>query len=128
MAIALIIGRIIVGLYYIYSAAGHFVQLKGRAAYAGSKGVPAPALAVLGSGVLLLGGGLSILTGFWPHVGIGLIMLFFVGVTPVMHDFWNVKDPQERMGQMINFTKNLGLLGSTLMFVAIPVPWPISVG
>jgi putative oxidoreductase len=128
MGTAFVIGRIIVGMYYIYSASGHFFQLQSRAAYAGSKGVPAPALAVLGSGLLLLGGGLSLLTGYWPHVGIGLIMLFLVGVTPVMHDFWNVQDPQQRVAQTINFTKNVALLGSTLMFAAIPVPWPISVG
>jgi uncharacterized membrane protein YphA (DoxX/SURF4 family) len=90
--------------------------------------VPAPKLAVAGSGVLLMIGGLSLGLGYYPIVGIAAISLFLIGVTPVIHDFWTVPDPQHRMTQMINFTKNLGLLGSTLMFLAIPQPWPYSLG
>jgi hypothetical protein len=30
------------------------------------------------------------------------------------------------MAQQVNFLKNLALLGSTLMFLAIPRPWPYS--
>jgi hypothetical protein len=32
-----------------------------------------------------------------------------------------------RQADIINFTKNIGLLGSTLMFLAVPRPWPYSV-
>jgi len=31
------------------------------------------------------------------------------------------------MSEMVNFTKNLALLGGTLMLVAIPEPWPAGV-
>jgi hypothetical protein len=33
-----------------------------------------------------------------------------------------------KMGDMVNFTKNVALLGSSLMFLAIPQPWPFSLG
>lgn len=127
MQIAFLIGRIIVGLYYISAGAKHFTNLSMMAGYAGSKGVPAPKLAILGSGALLIIGGLSLLLGFYPLIGVIAVSLFLIGVTPVMHNFWSVTDPQERMNQMINFTKNLGLLGSSLMFLAIPQPWAFSV-
>ena len=48
-------------------------------------------------------------------------------VTPYMHDFWAAAG-MERMNQLINFTKNMALLGSTLMFAGVPRPWPYSVG
>ena len=44
--VAYLIGRILVGLYYLYNALNHFKSLVMMAGYAGSKGVPAPKLAV----------------------------------------------------------------------------------
>lgn len=32
----------------------------------------------------------------------------------------------QKMNEQINFMKNMALLGSTLMFLAIPRPWPLS--
>jgi hypothetical protein len=32
------------------------------------------------------------------------------------------------MMEMVNFMKNMGLLGLVLMTVAIPRPWPMSLG
>lgn len=128
MLIGFLIGRIILGLYYISAGLNHFTKLEMSAGHAASKGVPAPKLAVLGSGALLVIGGVSMLIGFQPLIGIAAIVLFLVGVTPVMHDFWSYADPQARMNDMIHFTKNVGLLGSALMFLAIPRPWPFALG
>jgi uncharacterized membrane protein YphA (DoxX/SURF4 family) len=80
------------------------------------------------AGVLLAIGGLTIITGFQPTIGVIALVLFFVPVTFRMHDFWTETDPQARMNQMVNFAKNLGLLGSALMFLAIPQPWALSLG
>jgi putative oxidoreductase len=35
-----------------------------------------------------------------------------------MHPFWKVQDPMAKMGEMVNFTKNLALLGAVAMFLA----------
>lgn len=128
MEIAFLIGRIIVGIFYLFNASNHFFQLNALSGYAQSKGVPAPKLAVLGSGALLLVGGLSIITGFAPTIGVVALVLFFLPVTFMMHAFWTVQDQMAKMGEMINFTKNLALMGSALMFLAIPQPWPFSLG
>lgn len=45
-------------------------------------------------------------------------------VTLTMHAFWMETNPQMQMSQMINFTKNMALAASALMFLAIPRPWP----
>ena len=44
MEMAFLVGRIIVGLYYINSGIRHFTHLNMMAGYAGSKGVPFPKL------------------------------------------------------------------------------------
>ncbi len=126
--IIFLIGRIILGLYYISASMNHFTQLKSMAEYTASKGFPFPELGVIISGILLLVGGITILTGFMPYLGVLSLVLFFLPVTFIMHNFWAEQDPQMRMMQMIHFLKNMGLVSSALMFLAIPEPWPYSLG
>lgn len=128
MEIAFLIGRIIVGIFYLFNGANHFLQLNMMSGYAGSKGVPSARLAIIVSGLVLLVGGLSILLGFQPLIGVTALVFFYLPVTFMMHNFWTVKDPQTRMAEMINFMKNMALMGSTLMFLAIETPWPFSLG
>lgn len=128
MAIVFLIGRIIVGLFYLMMAFNHFTQGEMMSGYAASKNVPSPKLAVLGSGVLQLIGGLTILTGYQPLIGVIALVIFFVPVTVMMHNFWAVEDQQTKMMEMTQFMKNMALMGSTLMFLAISQPWPLGLG
>lgn len=128
MEVVFLLGRIILGVYYLFNASNHFMRLEMMSGYAASKGVPAPKVLVAGSGVLLLIGGFSILTGFQPTIGVLSLVLFLVPVTFKMHDFWAEKDQMAKMTQMVNFTKNMALLGAALMFLAIPQPWTWSIG
>ena len=127
MDIAFLIGRIIVGLYFLNAGVRHFISLKMYAGYAASKGVPAPNIAVPFSGALLVVGGALVGLGFYPTIGAICILVFLLPTTFMMHNFWAVQDPQQKMNDMINFTKNCALMGYTLMILAIPQPWPFSV-
>jgi uncharacterized membrane protein YphA (DoxX/SURF4 family) len=126
MLYAFVAGRVLFAFFHLASAFNHFKSLDSYAQYAASKKVPAPKLAILGSGALLLLGGLSILLGIRPPIGVAALALFYLGVTPIMHNFWAV-GPEDKQNQLINFMKNVALLGATLMFLAIPRPWPFSV-
>ncbi len=129
MDIVFLIGRIIVGVYYLYNAANHlFLGTTAMTGYAASKGVPSPKLAVYAGGVLLLIGGLSLLLGFQPIIGVVALVLFFLPVSFIMHNFWADQDPMMKMTNQINFGKNMALMGSAVMFLMISQPWPISLG
>ena len=128
MDIVFLIGRILVGGFYLLSASNHFFQLNAMSGYAASKRVPAPKLLTIVTGMLLLVAGLSILTGFQPLIGIVALVLFFLPTTFMMHNFWAEQDQMVKTNQMVHFMKNLALLGSALMFLAIPQPWPLSLG
>jgi putative oxidoreductase len=121
-----LLGRMLFGGFFLYSGLNHFLSLGMTAQYAASKGLPAPELAVAASGVMLLLGGMSILLGLWPRLGILAIVLFLAIVSPTMHNFWAIQDPAQRMSDMINFMKNIALLGGALALVAVPEPWPLS--
>jgi uncharacterized membrane protein YphA (DoxX/SURF4 family) len=124
--VALLAGRLLLGGYFLNAGYHHFAQHKMLAGYAAMKKVPLPGLAILGTGLLLTAGGLSVLLGLYPLIGLGLLALFFVGVTPMMHDFWRQTEPMQRMGEQVNFMKNVALLGAVLILMAMPQPWAYS--
>jgi len=121
-----LLGRVLAGGYFIYSGVKHFVDLPAMSGYVAHKGIPMPAAAVIVAGVLLLIGGVSLLFGLVPKVGIVALTLFLVPVTLLMHPFWREQGAARAM-DLINFTKNFGLLGAVLMAWAVPEPWPFSV-
>jgi putative oxidoreductase len=126
MNVAYLIGRIILGCYWLMAALDHFKNLNHMSGYAKAKGTPLPNFAVVGTGVILSAGGLSMLLGVYPVVGIALLIVFLLGVSVQMHSFWKVDDAQLKQIDMINFTKNMALIGALLMFLLVPRPWPMS--
>jgi uncharacterized membrane protein YphA (DoxX/SURF4 family) len=125
MDVLFLIGRILYGAVFLYNAVNHFRNYQGMVGYVGAKGVPAPQIAILGSGVLMLLGGLSVVLGIQPTVGVALLTVVLVPVTLIIHNYWADTDPQARMHNFINFQKNVGLLGAAWMFLLIPRPWPL---
>ncbi len=115
--VASTIGRLLFGGYFIYNGINHFRNSEMLSQYAGSKDVPSPKAAVLGSGSLLLAGGLSVLSGVKPRAGLVLLATFLLGVTPVMHDFWSDEDAQQKANNQLQLLKNTALLGSVLMLM-----------
>jgi uncharacterized membrane protein YphA (DoxX/SURF4 family) len=126
MKTAFLMGRIIVGAFFLYNAVDHFVNRAMLAGFAASKGVPYPEIAVLASGMLLLIAGVSFLFGWKPVVGIAAVTLFLIPVSITMHPFWK-EAGEVRMADMANFAKNIALLGAAWMFAAIPRPWTAGV-
>ena len=126
MDVLFVAGRILFGGFFVLSGIRHFQHLARMAAFTGSKGFPAPKLAVVGSGLLIIIGGLSILLGVRPAWGVALISAFLIPVTLVMHQYWKHTDPMMRINDQVNFLKNVALLGATWMLLMIPQPWPIS--
>lgn len=121
-----LIGRIVFGGFFLYNGINHFKQKEALSGYAGSKNVPNPEIAVLASGVALAAGGASIILGAKPKLGVLAILGFLATVSPMMHDFWNHEDPGQKQHEMINFSKNLALLGAALALAGVE-EWPLSV-
>lgn len=118
MNIIYIIGQILLGGFFVYNGINHFITLEGSAGYAKSKGVPAAKFAVAFASLMLVVGGISILTGFMMDIGAWILVIFLLGVTFTMHPFWKAADPQHRMIETIMFAKNIALLGALLMIAA----------
>ncbi len=126
MRVPFLLGRLIFGGFFLQAGIHHFKQRQMLAKYAAGKNVPMPGIAVTAAGVALTVGGVSILLGVKPKLGTLAIIGFLAGVSPVMHDFWKIEDPQQRQNEMINFTKNMAMLGGALALMGVEEPWPVS--
>jgi putative oxidoreductase len=127
MKAAFLIGRLVFGGFFLYNGINHLKQRKQLAQYAKTKNVPMAEAVVAATGVALIGGGTSILLGVKPKLGTAAIAGFLAGVSPVMHNFWSVQEPGQRLAEMINFSKNMALLGSALALMGLDEPWPMSI-
>ena len=127
MRVPFLLGRLLFGGYFISSGINHFKERSQMSQYAASKKVPKPDLAVKATGAVLIAGGTSILLGIKPKLGTAAIVGFLAGVSPIMHDFWKQEQPEQRMNDMINFTKNIALAGGAMALMGVEEPWPASV-
>jgi uncharacterized membrane protein YphA (DoxX/SURF4 family) len=121
-----ILGRVLFGGFFLHAAYGHLMHLEGTAGYAKMKGVPMPKLATIVTGIMQLIGGLSVVTGILPEIGILILLAFMIPTTYMMHQFWNTADPMQAMGEKINFGKNIAIIGALLMMLMITAPWAYS--
>ena len=119
MDILLVIGRVLFALIFINSGIAHLTKLKDMTGYAQFKKVPAPKLAVIVSGLMLIIGGLYIVFGVYADLGALLLAIFLVPTAFMMHNFWTIEDPQAKQGEMINFFKNLSLAGAALIIFVL---------
>ncbi|MEF8781596.1 MAG: DoxX family protein [Haloarculaceae archaeon] len=127
-AILLLVGRVLFGGLLAFQGLNHFQNLDGMAGYAEMKRIPAPRFGVVASGIILVLGGLGIALGVFPALAAGALAVFFLVVTPTMHDFWAVPEEQQQ-DEMIHFIKNAELLGASLLFLALSgETWAYAVG
>ena len=114
-----LLGRLLFGGSLAALAYGNFKELDAMIGYAESKEVPeADRLVPFASGMLAFG---SLAITLWrvPRLAAGAVAGFLLGVTPLMHDFWNLEG-QERDTEMTNFLQNVALLGAAIAFLGWP--------
>jgi uncharacterized membrane protein YphA (DoxX/SURF4 family) len=114
-----LLGRFVFGGFFLYNGINHFLQHRAMAQYVDAKNIPMPGVAVTASGVALVLGGASLVLGVKATLGAAAVAEFLAGVSPIMHDLWRVQDPEKRQGEMINFSKNMALLGASLELMGV---------
>lgn len=124
----LLIGRILFGGFFVMGGAMHFMKLKDMTEYARMKGAPMPQMSTIGTGVLIMLAGLGVVFGVYQSIALLAIAAFLVVITPIMHAYWKVTDPNMKMMEMQMFLKNMALLGATLALYVFSSGWPLTLG
>jgi uncharacterized membrane protein YphA (DoxX/SURF4 family) len=126
--VAFLIGRALFAVVIGYLALGNLLDLESSVGYARSKGAPLASITVPLGSLGLIAGALAVLVGFYPAVGVLVMLAFLVPITVIMHDFWTMEG-QARQNERVHFLKNVGLLGAALLFLTLSTnAWPLAVG
>lgn len=119
MDVVALIGRILFAMLFLGSGAAHVMKADMMAGYAASKGVPQAKLATIGSGLLIIVGGLMVLLGVYADLGALLLVIFLVPTAILMHAFWKETDPAAKQMEMVSFQKDIALAGAALIILAL---------
>ena len=125
---AFLLSRVLFALVVGYLALGNLLDLESSVGYAEHKGAPLASVTVPLGSLGLTAGAVAVLTGVYPALGALAVIAFLVPVTGIMHDFWTMEG-QDRQNEQIHFLKNVGLIGSALVFLALSTAaWPLAIG
>ena len=114
--VAPLIGRILVAAIFLWSGIGKIGGFAGTAGYMASMGLPMAEVLLVVTIIVEIGAALMIIVGYKARIGALALLLWMIPVTLIFHAFWAVPADQVQM-QMINFFKNLGLMGAMLLIV-----------
>jgi putative oxidoreductase len=73
-----------------------------------SMGMPATEILLIGAILVEIGAGLSLILGYWTHVGSAILFLFMIPTTLIFHTEFSSRT------QVIMFLKNLAMMGGLL--------------
>ncbi len=78
-------------------------------------GLPRATLATRANGAAMMVGGMALAVGPWPRLAAAGLMASLVPTTAVGHAFWAEDTSQGRQAQLLQFCKNLSMLGGLLL-------------
>jgi len=111
-----LIGRFLLAAIFVMSGIAKLTDLPGTVAHMTAAGIPyAQTLAVV-AGVAEILGAAALVFGFLTRLGAAGLILFMIPATLVFHAFWSFEGAA-RMPQMLNFMKNLAIIGGLATLV-----------
>ena len=117
-AILIIVGRFLLGAYFVQAGIRNFMKLPLHAGILTKKGVPMPRESLIVALAVQVIGGLSVALGIFPAIGaIGLI-LFTIAANYLYHNFTQFQG-DERMSHLGSVLTNAAICGGFLLVIAI---------
>ncbi|MBW3596423.1 MAG: DoxX family protein [Planctomycetes bacterium] len=111
------LGRLLLSAIFLMSGIHKLTAWSQTARQMESEGMAAVPLFLVGAILCEVLGGLLLLLGCWARLGALILIVFLIPTTLIFHDFWTYAG-EEQQTQMINFLKNLAILGGLLMVFA----------
>ena len=112
-----LIGRILIAAIFIVSGIAKLTDTTGTAGYMQAAGIPAPHTLAIIAGIAELAGGVSLVLGLLTRIGALGLIVYLAIVTLTMHAFWSFEGAEQKT-QMVNFMKNLAIMGGLFTVMA----------
>lgn len=110
----ILIARILLVVLFVLFGWSKLTDFSGTVGYMASQGLPMPTLAAAVVVIMEFFVGLAIGLGFCTRPLALLLALYTLGTALIGHHYWTM-DGAERMANMINFYKNLSIIGGLLL-------------
>ncbi len=112
--VGLLLGRFLLAFIFLVTGVGKIVHFGENATMMAGAGIPLAKVALVLAILIEVGGALLLITGLYVRYAALIMALFLVPVTLVFHKFWGLPNP-EHDNQMINFIKNVAIIGGLLV-------------
>jgi len=113
-----LIGRLLLAAIFMMSGIAKLTDIAGTVTHMTAAGIPyADTLAVV-AGVAEILGAASLILGLLTRLGAFGLFLYMIPTTVLFHGFWNFEGA-ERLPQMVNFMKNLAIMGGLATLVGV---------
>ncbi len=114
----LLLGRTLIGLYFIIPGLGKIARYDFHVEYMTEHGVPLIGVLLPLTTLLQIGGGLALIVGFRGKIMAFLLAGLVLVISVYMHNFWEMAEGLQRQHETQNFFKNMGIMAGLLMMVA----------
>lgn len=118
------LGRSLLALIFVVSGLGKIGAFEATQGYMAAAGMPLTGPLLVAAIAIEVLGGLMLMVGFKARWGAFALIVFLIPATFIFHAFWTLEGGEVRL-QMIQFLKNLSIIGGLLVIVAWG-PGPLS--
>ena len=108
------LARILIVAIFVYTGFTKLMHFGATAHMIGEKGIPLAAVAAAIAILIELGGAMLIIVGWQTKLAANVQFIYLVFITFMYHDFW-AAPPQLHDVQLLNFLKNVGIMGGLLI-------------
>lgn len=113
-----LVGRVMLTAVFLTSAIGNKIpNFQQIVQFMVGEGVPAPKVMLAGAIVFLILGSMLVILGWKARWGATMLLVFLVLAAYFFHDFWTMQG-DALQEQMIQFMKNLALMGAMVFVIA----------
>lgn len=113
-----LIGRVLLGWYFLIDAVGKFPNITPFVGYVTSLGVPSPYVMAWVGAIAEFLLGVTLVFGIATRYGALLGILFVIIATALAHRYWQYPAPAQ-LFQYVNFMKNSVILGGMVLIFVI---------
>jgi putative oxidoreductase len=114
---AALIGRILIASIFLLSGISKLTDIPGTVAHMAAMNIPYPDTLAVVAGAAEVLGAIAIAMGFLTRIASAGLIVYMIPTTLIFHAFWNYAGEQ-RMPQMVNFMKNLAIIGGLAVLMA----------
>ena len=110
------LGRILIVAIFVYTGISKLTHFDGTSHMIAEKGIPVAAVATAIAILIELGGAIAIIIGWQTKLAAAIQFVYLIFITFMYHNFW-AAPPQLHDVQLLNFLKNVGIMGGLLLLV-----------